>query len=58
VNAFHGAGRDFQARRLGVDRFADRGLARGKREQGAYALASAEHRVAHGVMQALRRYSR
>ena len=58
VNVFYGAGRDFEPRRVGADRFACGGLACGKREQGPYALASAEHRIAHRVMQALRRYSR
>ena len=57
VNAFYGAGRDFQARRVGADRFAGGGFACCKREQGPYALASAEHRIAHGVVQALRRNS-
>ncbi len=57
VNAFDGAGRDFQPRRVGAGRFPRGGFPRGKREQGPYPLSSTEHRIAHGVMQALRRDS-
>src|SRR5690349_7003508 len=53
VDAFDRARRDLEPARVGARR-----LARGEREQGPYALASSEHRVAHGLVEAPRRNAR